>query len=293
MLALKNEKSCERALSMLPEGIYEEITRLARSRRGGASDVREIRLRVGGVCSVLFGRERVPLIGSVSDEQMRETVDRLTDGALYAHRDSLCEGYVTLDGSVRVGLVGTAKYDSGCVVGISDIHYALFRFPHPDCDFRRELYDVWTSDRRGMLIYSPPGVGKTTALRALAQDISRGDGAMRVAIVDERFEFPEEYYHGCEVDVLRGYKRRAGLEIATRTMSPEVIIMDEIGADDAVGIAECARCGIPLIASVHAGSYEELCMKNTLEPLMRCGAFGVFVGIERVGVKYFLKVNRA
>ena len=292
MLALKNEKYCEEAIAMLPRAVSDEVCRLARSRRGGLSDIREIRVRADGVCSVLFCRERVPLIASATAPEMQEMVNLISDGALYAHRDSISEGYVTVNGGIRVGLVGTARYEGGNVVGVSDIRYALFRFPSSECDFSRELYEIWTSTERGMLIYSPPGVGKTTALRALARDISSGKGARRVAIIDERFEFPESYYTDCEVDILKGYKRCAGLEIATRTMSPDVVMIDEIGATDAEGISESVRCGIPLIASAHAGSFEELRDKKSLEPLMLCGAFDLFVGIHRVGGEYYLKADR-
>ena len=292
MLAETVKERYREVLDMLPDRVQTEMHRLMRSRRGGASSLRELRLRVGGVCTALFDGECVTLLSSPTQSEMEELLSRACDGALYAHRDSICSGYVTVGAGVRIGVAGTARYDSSSVVGISDVRYALIRFPGDRCHFGEELFRAWEEAHGGMLIYSPPGVGKTTALRHLARSIGRAPNARQVCIVDERFEFCEDDFLDSEVDILKGYKRRAGLEIATRTMSPEVVIIDEIGGDDASGISEVVRCGIPLIASAHAGSYDELMSKPSLEPLLRCGAFETFVGICRRDGGYALTVNR-
>jgi len=143
-----------------------------------------------------------------------------------------------------------------------------------------------------MLVYSPPGVGKTTALRSLAMSIGSGSDAKRVAVIDERCEFPEEDFASAEVDILKGYKRKNGIEIATRTMSPEVIIIDEIGADEAAGVAMAVRTGIPLIATAHAASADEVLGKPSLSPLFECGVFDLLVGISFAEGKYRLTVTQ-
>jgi stage III sporulation protein AA len=222
---------------------------------------------------------------------MSDTVHRLSDGALYAHKDSICSGYVSVAGGIRVGLVGTARYERREVVGISDIRYALFRFPVGECEFSDELLSAFEKSH-GMLIYSPPGVGKTTALRALARLLGGSERGLRVAVIDERFEFDPDDYLSSNVDILRGYRRREGIEIATRTMSPDIIIIDEIGADDASGICEVVRCGVPIIATAHASSLSELESRSALEKILSTGAFDTYVGISREGTHYRLTVDR-
>ncbi len=293
MLLTERENKTERALGLLPTALSTEITRLCAGRRGGLGALSEVRIRAEGVCSALIGSEHIILFSSVTASEMDELVRRLTDGALYTHRDSISSGYITLDGGIRVGLVGLARYEYKSVVGVSELRSMVFRFPRGECAFADELYSIWREGvGAGMLIYSPPGVGKTTALRSLASRIGRGEGARRVCVVDERREFSEEDYRGAQVDILKGYKRRNGLEIATRTMSPDVVMIDELGADDAQSILQTVRCGIPLIATAHAASYEEIEKKASLAPLIGCGAFDVFVGIRRSGGKYSLTVNR-
>jgi stage III sporulation protein AA len=75
-------------------------------------------------------------------------------------------------------------------------------------------------------------------------------------------------------------------------MSPDIIIIDEIGADDAEGISAVARCGIPIVATAHAGSYEELLSRSALYPLIGSGVFSVFVGIFKAAGEYSLTVDR-
>ena len=69
----------------------------------------------------------------------------------------------------------------------------------------------------------------------------------------------KEMFENNLVDVLRGYPRAKGIEIATRTLSPEVIFCDEIGsAEEAKAILSAQNSGVPLIATAHADSRETL-----------------------------------
>ena len=293
MLKIKEKSKVERVLDLLPRAIAEEINRLAKGRRDGLSGIREIRIRRGGVCSLLIGGESVRLFSSLDREETAALLDRLLDGALYAHRDSIAEGYISIDGGIRVGICGSAAYDGNRLVGVGDMRSLLFRIPSGECAFSEELYRLFLSGiGSGMLIYSPPGVGKTTALRSLAASIGGGKNPMRVAVIDERCEFSEEDYRGCEVDILKGYKRKEGIEIATRTMSPDMIMIDEIGADDADAILGVIKCGIPIVATAHASSREELFLKKSLKGLFGCRAFELLVGISRRAGGYSLSSER-
>ena len=293
MTEQKISRASVRVIEMLPKGLGDEILRIASSRRGGVADIREIRLRREGACSMLLGCENIRLARAVGREEWHAVLDRLTGGALYAHRDSIASGYVSLGDGIRVGVCGCASYDGDRLVGIKELTSLIFRIPSGRCDFADELYSVFCDGIGcGMLIYSPPGVGKTTALRSLASSIGGGRKPMRVAVVDERCEFSHEDYSGCEVDILCGYKRREGIEIATRTVSCDIIMIDELGADDCAAILDVVRCGVPLVATAHAYDFDEVMAKPALRPLINCGVFSVFVGISRRGGVYTLSVDR-
>lgn len=292
MILSKNMSAADRVLSYFPSGISREIRDLSEHRSDGA--LREIRLRAEGRASVRLGKSTIPLLGRVSSEELYTLLCRICDGAVYSQRDSICSGYVSMSCGVRVGVVGTAGYDSASLVGVEKISSLVFRIPTGECSFAPELERVFRTEGRGggMLIYSPPGVGKTTALRALARRLGGGRTPMRVCVVDERFEFFPEDYRECEVDLLRGYKKKTGLDIAVRTMSPDIVMMDEIGAGEADAVLDAVHCGIPIVATAHARSADELLSKRSLKPLFESGAFVTLVGISDTGTGYELKVNK-
>lgn len=291
MQAIEKSRNTERVLSVLPERLEKEIIQLCRGRQGGFSEIREIRIRAEGRASMRLGTELLPLFCSVTSEEISETVSRICGGAVYSHRDKISEGYIPFAEGVRVGVVGSARYEHNTFVGVDDISSLVFRIPGGECDIEGEIASAFYKALSGMLIYSPPGGGKTTALRSLARTLGRGKMPLRVCVIDEREEFLSSDYSGCEVDILRGYKRQKGIEIAIRTMSPDVVMIDEIGCDDALAIANAVRCGVPIVATSHAASLEELWSKKALKPLFEIGAFDVFAGIFESNGRHRLTVN--
>ena len=291
MLLTRSESGVMEVLSVLPDRLAGEIRRIADGRIGGIGEIREIRVRCVMRSSFLHGGESIPLFHTVTEQEIAEIVNKICDGALYAHHNTISQGYVSLPSGVRVGIGGVARYEYKSFVGIGRVRSLVFRIPGHGCSFSEELKGAFSGVRAGMLIYSPPGVGKTTALRSLARSLSSGPYAKRVCVVDERYEFCDEDYVGCEIDILKGYKRRLGLEIATRTMSADVIMIDEIGADDAESIKDAVKCGVPIVATAHAASIEELRSKVSLAPLFDLGVFDVFVGIKKDGEKYRLVID--
>ncbi len=290
---MKTEDVVSVIYDFLPRAMADEIMNLCRYKNGGVGDLREIRVRRGGYSSVKLGREKIPLKTKASSEETDVIIKKLTGGSLYAHRDQIAEGFISAGRGIRVGVVGSAGYEGGGLVGISEISSLLFRLPAGGCAFSDRLLSVYRSGvRSGMLIYSPPGVGKTTALRALAGGLGRGAHPLSVAVVDERREFSSEDYTDADVDILSGYRKCRGIEIATRTMHPDVILIDEIGAEEAAAVSGAVKAGVPIVATAHAGSFSELSARPALAPLFRAEVFDVFVGISEDARGYFLSVDR-
>ncbi len=270
----------EKILNYLPRRIGEEIMRLSSSRGVGISGISEIRLRAFGRNSIIISGERIFLSVPSSFEEVMRTFSLLCEGAVYAHRDGIREGYISLPHGIRVGVCGTARYDAGSLVGISEISSLVFRIPTGVFSGIGPLYEAYKKCDKGMLIYSPPGVGKTTALRVLTSLVGGGRCPEQVAVIDERCEFVVEDYKNSSVDILRGYKRAEGMEIALRTLSPSVIVVDEVGRKKEVdAMLDSLNSGVKIVASAHAGSYEELEKRSALLPFIESDVFDVFVGI--------------
>ena len=256
----------------------------------------EIRIRRGRMSSLtLSGGTNISLDVSLSREEMDETVGKLCGGSLYAHSETIKNGYIPLDGGIRAGVVGRAVLENGRIIGIDDISGICIRLPHfvkidpsPICNLIRELEYV-----SGVLIYSPPGVGKTTLLRTVAAELSKGSNAVRVTVIDSRGEL--EFGLGSRylyTDIMSGYPKSVGIEIALRVMNPRVIVCDEIGNDDEISaICSAASGGVALLASAHASDIGGLMSKKNIRELHRAGVFGAYVGISRSTGGYLYNIT--
>ncbi|MBQ2734806.1 MAG: AAA family ATPase, partial [Clostridia bacterium] len=135
----------------------------------------------------------------------------------------------------------------------------------------------------GLLLYAPPGVGKTTLLRAIAKEAASPAFRLRTVVVDTR----EELQYGLDgkaltLDILSGYPKELGIEIAVRSLGAQLVVCDEIGSRaDAKAILAASHCGVPLVASVHAGGLRELLTRPIMEELHRAEIFGTYVGLRR------------
>ena len=177
-------------LELLP---YRIIDAINQSRADGRL-CEEIRLRCKRSSSLtVSGGEQISLGVSLSREEMDDAVDRLCGGSLYAHGDTIKNGYISIFGGIRVGVCGRAAIDNGKMIGVSEISSVCIRLPHAikaDVGVICKLLEKHAYSK-GVLIYSPPGEGKTTVLRSVAAELSRitdSAGSLRIAVVDTRGE---------------------------------------------------------------------------------------------------------
>lgn len=267
--------------TLLPERLSREI----RGRILPGTAVEEIRLRCDRRASLTLGQRNLLLDTVLSRQEIDSLFHELCDGSLYAHRDAVSNGYLTLPGGIRVGVCGRAAVERNTVIGIYDIVGLNIRIPGvfrgfgaPVCRLLRQM-----GGASGVLIYAPPGVGKTTLLRCVAEQMAGGEEPLRVAVIDTRGELGFSLTDkGLCLDVLTGYPRALGIEIATRTMNAQLIVCDEIGErEEAQAILSAQNCGIPFVASAHADGVGGLLRRDGLLALHRARIFGAYVGIRR------------
>lgn len=267
-------------LTKLPGELASALSELAER----YPDLTDIRIRRGRHLAAFSGGENVSSVFTVTPEMMDRTVAALCEQSIYTHMETMKEGYLALEGGVRVGVCGRAILEDGRIAYLDEIGSLNIRLPSAIYHVSGRLYDrIADSDFSvSMLIYSPPGVGKTTLLRDLAVRIAE-DGRRRVALIDERRElYTDRMERTDHLDVFLGYPKAKAIEIATRTMSPQYILCDEIGSEEeAWSMLAVQNAGVPILATAHADSVSGLLGRSGIALLHEARMFDYYVGVRR------------
>lgn len=226
------------------------------------SQVAEIRLRAGrqSVSVNIFGGMRV-CSPPFTAEEIADCFAEICRYSVYSFEEEIAQGFVTLDGGHRVGLCGTAVTKNGVITSLKDISGLNIRIAHQIYGCADELFNsIFSNGVHSLLLGGKPLSGKTTVLRDLARRLGERH---RVVIIDSRNELSASvrgtpsFDIGLNTDALCGCEKSEGIMLAIRSLSPEVIICDEIG-DDEAAVEKAMFCGVKMIASAHADSITQL-----------------------------------
>ncbi len=224
----------------------------------------------------------------VSPEEFLLTLQIISRSSVYVFEEQLKQGFITLPGGHRVGVCGHFLLENGRIIGIKEVNGLNLRIAREIIGCAVPLLPKLLDESNQIgstLIVSPPQGGKTTLLRDLTRLISTGSSSLnlagcKVVVVDERSEIAGVYDGipqldvGPETDVLDACPKADGIRIAVRSLSPEVVVTDEIGTEeDVAALLEAVNSGVRIIATVHAGSWRELEARPSLQPLLQAETF--------------------
>ena len=208
----------------------------------------------------------------------------ITKHSIYAMEEELRHGFVTIKGGHRIGLAGKVLFHEGKVSHLREVTGFNIRIAKQLKDLAKPLLPFVFKNKilQNTLLISPPKCGKTTFLRDLARLISNGtklSPSLKVSIVDERSEIAAcvcgvpTHDVGLRTDVLDSCPKASGMLMLLRSMSPQVIVVDEIGSkEDSLAIFEVINAGVNVFATCHGFSLEEVMLRPTLVDLLtkRC-----------------------
>ncbi len=255
-------------------------------------------LRIGARDLILDAKGKLhsdPAMGYIvkADDILR-TIASISENSLYAFETEISRGYITIPGGHRVGLAGQVVLGHSEIKTIKNFSGIAFRIAREVKGCAGTILDfICPADSipGNTLIISAPGCGKTTILRDIARCLSNGSqrrSGCNVTIVDERSEIAGTYLGqpqmdiGIRTDVLDACPKAAGMIMAIRSLSPQVVVTDEIGKSvDIDAIQDCLNAGVTVITSVHGGDLEQIKKRPLLNELLQTSAFANLVVLSR------------
>lgn len=281
-------------LSKLPKKIGDGI--LSFIKENAYNHINEIRIHKNTEVTLIADFKNVKTNVTPSEKDMEETLNSLCNGSVYAHFDTIKEGYISVGGGIRAGICGRAVCKDGEIDGVCEINSVNIRIPRMIYGASDKIFEILKKENfnASVLIYSAPGVGKTTILRDLIYRIGKDDIQRRISVIDTREEITACMEAPPNTDVFISYPKGIGIELATKSMTPEIIICDEISSEkEANAILKAVHGGVRLIATAHAGDFCELKSKDILAPLIYSGVFDYTVGVKRKygSEKYEYEIN--
>ena len=275
--------------------LSESVQKIIEQERMDFSELQEIRLRIGQPVTVLYQNEELILPTMYSEkkrlgkQEMKETIEHISNYSLYAYEHELKQGFITIEGGHRVGMAGQVIMEGGKIKNMKYISSINIRVSHEVLDCANKIFPYITYNKQmyHTLIIAPPRCGKTTLLRDVIRQISDGNRWIKgctVGVVDERSELGGCYLGviqnnlGMRTDILDRCPKADGMIMLIRSMAPQVVAVDEIGAKEDVHAIEYAmHCGCKMLATAHGDSMEEICKKPIFEKLIREKRFERYV----------------
>lgn len=258
--------------------------------------IEEIRVRVLRPLEVIVKGKAHFFPYQVTSEDGMHLLNKLSQYSIYAIEEELKRGFITVQGGHRVGLAGKVVTDGGSVKAIRHVTSFNIRIAKQKIGIAEPLLPyVYNGRWHNTMIIGSPQTGKTTLLRDAARMMSTGISekhipAQKVGIVDERSEIAgcvkgiPQFELGNRVDVLDACPKAEGMMMMIRSMSPDVLIVDEIGrAEDSDAVLEAVNAGVCIWTTVHGRKWKDVAQRPTLRPIIEQAVFERFIELTNEG----------
>lgn len=222
------------------------------------NSITEIRLRLNRKIYVKLKNDEFFIENIATSKMINNIIMIATNYSKYAYEKEISDGYIPYSGGIRIGIGGNGRINDNKLIAYKEIYSLNVRIPHQIFNCCRPFFDI-LNNFDNTLVISPPYGGKTTLIREMSRLLSENFDTL---LIDERFELCGENCSlkmGERCDIIQGIPKKFVFENIIRTMSPEIVVCDELfGDDEFLAVARIINAGIKCLATFHANSMEDL-----------------------------------
>lgn len=282
-----------------PRTIIKELENIGMNYEEQNSELEEIRIRINLPVILKIENNEIILDHITSRDEINYILQKICENSLYSYQAQIANGYITINGGHRVGIVGSAVEKEGKIVNLNYISGLNFRISRQadNCSIGifEHIIDSINNTILNTLIISPPGIGKTTLLKDITRRISNGEklksgrvfSGLNIVVIDERGEIGACYKGisqnnlGIRTDIFDDMPKAIGMKMAIRSMAPKVIIADEIGSvEDAEAIKYAVCCGVKGVFTAHGKNIEDIMINPAISGLVKSKIFECIVFLK-------------
>ena len=120
-------KDIEEILKYFPNQIYLLLKNTLTQDIRLQKDLQEIRIRVGRVILLKTRQADIIIDYKISTNEILQTLEKLCENSIYAYKNQICEGFLTIKGGHRIGITGTAVIENEKIINVKYITSLNFR----------------------------------------------------------------------------------------------------------------------------------------------------------------------
>ncbi len=214
---------------------------------------------------------------------IEDIIFRASECSIYSVNEQIKRGFIVTDSGIRIGIGGNMVEENGQIKTMTNFSSCNMRFPHnvKNCSLCAYPYIVHDEKIENTLVISPPNAGKTTFLKDFVSQLSERKLSYNVLLLDERGELDNNVDSNF-FDKIAFSTKKVGFENGIRSLSPDLIVTDEIGQEEDIdAIIYAITSGISVLATTHADSMETFLKKPLFQRVIKDKVFKRYVLLSK------------